>query len=521
MKKRNYKIKFIASTAKQTKSNWLLLIILIILISGSSCRKLVETDPPSDRLTGASVFLSDATAIAVFNNIYRSFNTSPSFQGATSITLLSGLGSDELALFSGIATDLYIGYYRNTLANQAGLPISGGEQWTQFYGLLIYKINDALDGLSKSTKLTPVVKSQLTGEAKFLRAFCYFYLVNLFGDVPLVLTTDYQVNSMLFKSTKAKVCEQIIADLNEAETFLSPDFPDISLTGTTSERVRPTKWAASALLARAYLYNGNLTGDAGNYANAEDRASDIISNNSLFQLLPSLNNVFLKNSREAIWQIQPTESNLNTLDGQTFVIPPTGPSIGVNANPVYLSKTLFNSFEINDKRKVYGNWVDTTIYTVSQSPLIRDTVTYVYKYKVFASPGVSTPGAMTEYFMMLRLGEQYLIRAEARAKQNNIGGAQSDLNAIRNRAGLPNTIAGDQTSLLTAILNERRHELFCEWGHRWLDLKRTNTIDAVMTVATPLKSNGTTTWQPYQALYPIPYTELQKAPNLTQNPGYQ
>ena len=123
--------------------------------------------------------------------------------------------------------------------------------------------------------------------------------------------------------------------------------------------------------------------------------------------------------------------------------------------------------------------------------------------------------------MVLRLGEQYLIRAEARAMLGNIGGAQADLNAIRNRAGLANySGATDQTSLLSALLTERRHELLCEWGHRWFDLKRTHNIDAVMTSLMLIKSNGATTWQSYKQVYPIPIEALNSSPNLIQNNGY-
>ena len=113
-----------------------------------------------------------------------------------------------------------------------------------------------------------------------------------------------------------------------------------------------------------------------------------------------------------------------------------------------------------------------------------------------------------------------MIRAEARAQIGNISGAQSDLNTVRNRAGLADTPAGDQASLLAAILDERRHELFSEWGHRWFDLKRTGKIDEVMSLVTPIKSGGVTTWHSYQQLYPLPLSELQRAPNLVQNSGY-
>jgi len=131
---------------------------------------------------------------------------------------------------------------------------------------------------------------------------------------------------------------------------------------------------------------------------------------------------------------------------------------------------------------------------------------------------------MSEYFMVLRLGEQYLIRAEARVRLGNLNGAIDDLDKIRTRAGLTPVATSNpgisQSALIDKILHEKQVELFSEWGHRWLDLKRTGKIDEVMQVVNPFKTNGSVQWQPHQALYPLPYTELQRAPNLVQNPGY-
>jgi starch-binding outer membrane protein, SusD/RagB family len=365
--------------------------------------------------------------------------------------------------------------------------------------------------LQKSESLTTAVKQQLLGEAKFMRALFYFYLVNLFGDIPIAISTDAVTNTQLSRSSKADVYSLIITDLKDAKDLMSPNYPDATLLGNTGERVRPTKWAAVALLARVYLFTGD-------YANAEVEASTLLDNNSIFNL-SILKNTFLKASlgnKEAIWQLQPTANSLNTVEGQMYVIPPTGPG---SFNPVFISKFLLNSFEPGDQRALFGNWIDTTIY--KKTSTTYDTVPYSFKYKVYASPSVTSAGSMTEYFMVLRLGEQFLIRAEARAQQNKITEAKSDLNAIRIRAGLPSTTATDQASLLTAILDERWHELFCEWGHRWLDLKRTNKIDAVMSVITPLKSSGAIQWRSYQQYYPINQNELNKAPNLTQTDGYQ
>jgi len=119
--------------------------------------------------------------------------------------------------------------------------------------------------------------------------------------------------------------------------------------------------------------------------------------------------------------------------------------------------------------------------------------------------------------MVLRLAEQYLIRSEARAMQNNIAGAISDLDIIRQRAGL-NLLADlnptiEQAELLDEIFLQRRKELFAEWGHRWLDLKRSDRTSEALEDENPY-------WEDTDLLYPIPETERIKNPNLTQNEGY-
>jgi starch-binding outer membrane protein, SusD/RagB family len=118
--------------------------------------------------------------------------------------------------------------------------------------------------------------------------------------------------------------------------------------------------------------------------------------------------------------------------------------------------------------------------------------------------------------MVLRLAEQYLIRAEANLKLGDLAGAASDINTIRSRAGLGNTPASTETDLLHAIAQERRIELFTEWGHRWLDLRRYGIVDAVLG---PLKGAS---WNTTDQLYPIPLTQIQNDPAMShaQNPGY-
>jgi hypothetical protein len=132
---------------------------------------------------------------------------------------------------------------------------------------------------------------------------------------------------------------------------------------------------------------------------------------------------------------------------------------------------------------------------------------YIAKYGTITA-------ANTEFFVVLRLAEQYLIRAEARAQQNNLTGSLADINVIRSRAGLHPATAQTQAELLLAVEHERQVELFGEFGHRWFDLKRTGRADAVLA---PVKGSA---WQSTDVLYPIPALQVTNNPALVQNPGY-
>ncbi len=190
----------------------------------------------------------------------------------------------------------------------------------------------------------------------------------------------------------------------------------------------------------------------------------------------------------------PGSNNINSWEGSVFI--PASPSV----TPTYLcTPTLLNSFEAGDSRR--SNWIQSRVFA-------GQNVYYPYKYKIQQNAVIS------EYYILLRLAEQYLIRAEARAQLNNITGSRSDLNIIRNRAGLINTLATDKQGLLSAIEHERQVELFAEWGHRWFDLKRTNRAAVVLGALKP------STWQNTDILWPIPSGQILLNPSLIQNPGY-
>ncbi|WP_158275356.1 RagB/SusD family nutrient uptake outer membrane protein [Pedobacter sp. HMWF019] len=475
------------------------LALMFVTITFNSCKKLVEIDGPATSLSSKNVYNNDATAIGAVTSLYVNLsNGSPTYpQELTGLSAIAGLSADEFDYYAGAQNQTLSVYYQNALNS---LNIYSGF-WETTYQRL-YVVNEALEGLGVSSGLTPAVKQHLLGEAYFMRAFYYFYLVNLYGDVPLVLNTDYTINSLIKRSSKVLVYNQIVADLKAAQNLLSEGY--LKSDGITTyptgseERVRPNQTAATALLARTYLFMKD-------FVNAEIQASLVLANTLQFQLEP-LDKVFLKNNREAIWQLQPIGNGYNTQEARAFIIPDEGPS---GFNPVYLSSELMNDFQPGDQRR--NIWIGNvhangTLYY------------YPYKYKIKAYAT-----SITEYSTVMRLAELYLIRAESRAAQNKLGDAISDVDKIRGRAGLglihdTNPMIS-RNDLLSVIFKEKRIEFFTEWGHRWLDLKRTNTIDELMSKVTPKKSNGGA-WKSYQQYYPIGSYELQSNPNLTQTPGY-
>ncbi|WP_316832973.1 RagB/SusD family nutrient uptake outer membrane protein [Pedobacter aquatilis] len=478
----------LATARKFHHMSMLCLIAFAIMLNISGCKKLVDVEAPLNSTSTGNAFASDVTATAVLNGIYTQLSTdrlSSGIQLTGFTSLYCGLSADELVVDPSVDNNLKF-YFTNSLFNTSG-PFA----WSACY-LMIYQLNTAIIGLEASNTLSPQVKNQLLGQALMLRAWHYFYLTNLYGDVPLVLGTDFKVNTNLSRSSQASIYAQIIADLQQAEPLVSAAYLSPDAKTASSERVIPNKAAVQAMLARAYLF-------AGNYPLAESAANRVIAQSSLYSL-PALNQVFLSGSKEAIWQLQPVNLERNTEDAWTFVLPASGPD---PEHPVYLSDFLINAFEAGDKRR--QDWVGSL-------NLGGQTYYYPYKYKS-ADPG----DPVTEYKMVFRLAEVHLIRAEALAQQNKLAAAATDLNLIRSRAGLSATTASTQSALLAAIAHERQVELFTEYGDRWINLKRTKTIDQVMPAVCTAKGGS---WKSSAQLYPIPLDDLIRAPKLTQNPGY-
>lgn len=457
-------------------------VIGLFLVLFSACNKLVEVPVPKSELVTPSVFSDPATATAALLSIYSRMND-PNLHGFMVMTC--GVLGDEFSNFSSEPSDVSI--YSNDMDALNACP---SNLWNTPY-TLIFQANAVLEGANSSNRLDAKVKQQLAGEALFARSFWLYYLTSFWGDVPVPVSTDYNVNRLLPRTDARQVLQIIATDLLTAEGMVDDKYMNASSSVATTDRVRPNKAAVRALLARVYLALGD-------FVNAERYASLVIDDARY--KLTGLNEVFLTNSAEAIWQImQPVAAaNQATYEGQDFVL---------NSIPskVAISPRFMQDFETGDER--FSNWVGS--YTNEINGL---SYLFVNKYKLRVS---ATPAERTT---VLRLAEQHLIRAEARAQLGNQKGAAGDLTLIRKRAGLKGEFkeAGKQETL-AAVAHERKMELFGEWGHRWIDMKRMNIIDQVMGKETPLKGGQ---WQIYKRLWPVPEIERRSNANLSQNAGY-
>jgi hypothetical protein len=450
--------------------------LLACAVFAVCCDDFVEVEQPNSQLTGTAVFENKTTATAAMKDIYAKMRDMGLLTGKSlGISTLLGVYTDELVSYeNGNYTSEP--FYNNALAAPNG---SVQEIWARTYSQ-VYAANAVIEGVTASPGIEPDDKNRLIGEALFTRALLHSYLAGIFGACPYITTTDYRQNATVRRTPAAAVFNLCIADLERAQLLLPEAY-----AGT--ERVRPNKFAATALLARLYLY-------AERWPEAANAASAVINEGGFYIWETDLDKIFLKESTATIWQLSSGGGYANTQEGATFIFT-AGPPQTVALRPEF-----YSTFEAGDQRR--DHW--TRMVTDG-----TDSWYHAYKYKQDISSSVPA-----EYSVMLRLAEQYLIRAEARARQGELTAAKDDLNKIRNTAGLGDTAATTAGEIIAAVINERRFELFTETGMRFFDLQRTGQLDAALSAIKP-------GWNSTDRLWPVPQSELLINPNLSpQNPGY-
>jgi len=376
--------------------------------------------------------------------------------------------------------------------------------WAYLYST-IGKANTVINNVMavNDPGLTDERKQQIIAEASFIRAFHYFQLVQLWDDVPLVLSSvssfNLEILPLLFppRTPADSVFARIISDLETA-------LPHVPVSAINKNYV--TKGAVNAMLAKVYA-----TVEPHDWNKVSQYCDAVIA--GPYSLLPEYDQLWNnehENSEEAIFEINYEGTTSSGNWGASMFVGSDWKKFNIPSND--LVKDFDDEQDAIRKASsivfmdVTGMWTDPH-YPQTDYP-------FVNKYRIATSPS-------PQNYIFLRLADILLLKAEALNELGDVAGAAALVNQIRTRVQLPNTSANTQEAMRLAIEKERRLELAFE-GHRWYDLKRTGRAIEVINNAkcpdgvTPEGYNLTQN----RLLWPIPQAELDKNSKLTQNPGY-
>ncbi len=451
------------------------LILFIATAELSSCKKHLDPTPVNFVSDADPIFDATSSQTAL-RGVYRQLGSS-GYYGENYVTLGFFPTGDVKNLTTGGAANLVNINFRADDANF-------NAAWVAIY-LTINRANNVITSVPavQDPTFTDAAKNQIIGEAKFIRALAYFDIARAWGGAQIVLAPTTSIDNIpkVKRSTQAQTYDQVEKDLNEAEALL----PDVV------NRVRATKRTVWALKARLYLYRQQ-------WDKAEEYASKLIALND-YELVKPFSAWFANDvvaTRESIFELEFSAVNQSTIrqqmqhptNGGTYRYAPTDKFVQLLNDPAVSGgrSALIGKVVQSGTTLWFGN---------------------LYYRKNSTDPAY-----------IFRIAEMYLIRAEARAQQNNLSavtGALADLNKVRDRAGILPSTAVTQGDILIAIENERRVEFAWE-AHRWFDLARTGRAKVVLEAIDPnIKVDA------HEYLFPIPVTQIQlDRENLDQNPLY-
>ncbi len=501
----------------------LTIITCLLIVSMSACKKSFLEIAPENFISSNNFFKTQRDFTQAVNATYA-----PLRNVYTTAYIMGEMRSDNTHYIYNNTNrgNLVREEIADFIDNPTAEPTAN--KWTFNYRVIAYA-NEVLARIDAAT-FDENVKNNLKGQELFLRALCYFDLVQYFGDVPLILTpvagsADEIINvrSSVARTPAAEVYAQIIQDANDAIPLL--------LNKSQQEKGRATSGAAKTLLANVYIVQEK-------WSEAEALLKEIVASNE-YTLLPDYAAVFdpaNKNNAESIFEVQYQAGNLGLQSSFAYAFMPNltnlSPITGFTFNNQSIggwnipTQNLIASYEAGDKRKA-ASIADgyTANNTFVPQPFVKK-----YFHLPLPAPNGSAPNT-NENWPVYRYAEVLLFLAEALNEQGKSAEALPFLNQVRTRAfgpGMGQVTNTSQEQLRDIILQERRVELAFE-NKRWLDLVRTGRAVPVMTAyGASLKASGmypnlvasTYNVTPERLLFPIPFQEIQVDPKLVQNPGY-
>lgn len=492
-------------------------MVVLLMLGATSCKKDFLAEQNLSAITLENYFTTEAQAQASINGIY------PTLQMLTSANANYGESPWTSIEFPvGHATTLGQSLYNNGLIrhNNSSIEPVFRTVWVSFYNG-IANANAAINRIP-AIVMNEQTKKSLLGEAHFLRALYYYYLVRLYGDIPLIKDEINFSSAELYpeRSPKEKVYELIVSDLKEAEQSGMPN---------TDKSGRASIGAVKSLLSSVYLTMAGqpLNKGAAYYTLAAEKAKEVIDAKwySLFTDYYFLHDRAHKNQGELIFQVQ-YQTGIRTND----IIKAITPSkIGISLLDEYgaiMPRSEFvKSYEPNDKRAQEKQFFFTEYTKKNSSTIVQFGEYALYKYWLVEAAGRGGDANEDQNFTILRYPEVLLTYAEA---SNEVSGptqaAYDAVNLIRKRANLPDLSGLTKEQFREAIWKERYHELAFE-NKAYFDIQRTrkvyNLIANKFEDAFSYKNESGSTFTEKYMLWPVPSSELDANPKLApQNPGW-
>ncbi|WP_217703391.1 RagB/SusD family nutrient uptake outer membrane protein [Flavobacterium agri] len=472
-----------------------LILFSALAISLTSCNDDYLDFDKEDSIPAENFFQTEADAIEGTNAIYANLR---SWEVSAFPSFIFSIASDDAEKGSSVGDASFFNDYNNFTFTKTQVQI---DSWWRGQWNGVNRCNQVITKVP-AISMDETLKNRLIAEARFLRAFHYWYLVRAFGGVPIYDGLPADGNYNIPRNTKEEVYAFIIADLQFAAQNLPPTY-------SGADKGRATSGAAKSYLAKLYLYQQN-------WSQALTLSNEVMGMG--YDLLPDYNSVFRianENSIESVFESQASyvAGNCDISNSQYSQTQGVRGLLGWGFNVP--SQNLADSFEAGDVRR------DATIVFRGETtpegdfiPLEGDNP--MYNQKSYVPSGQIGPGCSEgseQNVRLMRFAEVLLINAEAANESGNTSQALESLNRVRNRAGLDDFDSADQAAIRQAIWRERRSELAMESIDRYFDVVR--------------QGRGTEVFGPlgFQAgkneVFPIPNDAIQLSNGvLEQNTGY-
>ncbi len=474
--------------------------ILVLFIATSllfSCKKSL-TEDPRGQISGENALNSLNGLNAALVGAYKPLSNTWTSGFATAALNATLMGSDDLTTHPGSNKQEFRDLDQFSVSN---LNSRVFQIWSGTYKS-IQGANNIINNYQLVTTNPNEVK-QILGEAYFLRAFNYYWLVRLWGDIPLIKTAAYIPElSKISKSSPAEVYKLIEEDLIQAETLLGNSKLALG---------RASKGSAKALLADVYLTEaGWPLKNISKLALAASKAKEVIDNKALygFDITTPLSTLWggtaaAVGTPEEVFALQFCPNcnwfNSNAVYGNACM------SGDENGWDDYFSEiNFFNNFPAGLRKDL------TFQIVINGAPWQNSTTGHPYFGK-FRVNGGQTTWQTSQSLPLIRYAHVLLIYAEAKARSGSLDpSAYSAVNTIRTRAGLPNLIGLSAADFATAVVKERSWEFAGEWT-RWFDLTR---LEMVESANAGKNSKDLPVIGPIKYYVPIPASEVALNPNL-------